>query len=285
MRSIFILLSLIASLYGQFVPNQYIVELKEESQERPAERQTRARARQKRVEGALGARGFKVTGRTENVANALMVEAPDDGSDARSLVGQLADVSRVHKVRLFHKTLDRAAQVHAVTAAWERLGIASAGKGIKIGILDSGIEITHKGFADAGYDALTGFPKAGTERDLAYTNKKVIVARSYSSLFARSDPDTSVLDRRGHGTAVAMCAAGTQHESPLGTIAGMAPAAYIGVYKIFGTPGFNDSTTDAAILKAIDDAVADGMDVINMSFGSILASRPENDIIVKALER
>ena len=285
MRSMLIFLSLIVGLYGQFVPNQYIVELKEESQERPAERRTSGRARQQRVERALGARGFKVTGRTEIVANALMVEAPEDAGDARSLVGQLADVSRVHKVRFFHQTLDRAAQVHAVTAAWEKLGIANAGKGIKIGILDSGIELTHKGFADSGYDSLSGFPKVGNERDLVHTNKKVIVARSYSTLFARSDPELTVLDRSGHGTAVAMCAAGTQHESPMGTISGMAPAAYLGVYKIFGTPGINNSTTDAAILKAIDDAVADGMDVINLSFGSILASRPENDIIVKALER
>jgi subtilisin family serine protease len=285
MRSILLFLSLSFGLYAQFVPNQFIVELKEESQERPAERRTRARARQQRVESALGARGFKVMGRTENVANALLVEAPEDNSQARSLAGQLSDVAQVHKVRLFHKTLDRAAQVHAVTAAWETLGIANAGKGIKIGILDSGIELAHKGFADAGYDSLNGFPKVDNDRDLVYTNKKVIVARSYASLFSRSDPDTTALDRSGHGTAVAMCAAGTLHESPMGAIAGMAPAAYLGVYKIFGTPGFNDSTTDAAILKAIDDAVADGMDVINLSFGSILASRPENDIIVKALER
>ncbi len=285
MRCILLFLSLAVSLYGQFVPNQFIVELKEESQERPAERRGRARARQQRVESALGARGFKVMGRTENVANTLLVEAPEVNSQARSLAGQLPDVARVHKVRLFHSTLDRAAQVHAVTAAWEKLGIANAGKGIRIGILDSGIEISHKGFADSGYDSLDGFPKVSSESDLAYTNKKVIVARSYASLFARRDPNQTALDLSGHGTAVAMCAAGTMHESPLGTIAGMAPAAYLGVYKIFGTPGINNTTTDAAILKAIDDSVADGMDVINLSFGSILASRPENDIIVKALER
>lgn len=284
-RNLLLSFLLLANAYGQFVPNQYIVELKDEGQSRPADRKTRLRERQARVASSLSGRGFKVTARIEMVSNALVVEVPDDGTDARSLLAGNDDVARVHKVRLFHKTLDRAAQVHAVTAAWEKLGIANAGKGIRIGILDSGIELRHKGFSDSGYDSLIGFPKAGSEVDLAHTNKKVIVARSYASLFARSDPDGTVLDRSGHGTAVAMCAAGTQHESPMGTISGMAPAAYLGIYKIFGTPGINDSTTDAAILKAIDDAVADGMDVINLSFGSILASRPENDIVVKALER
>ncbi len=282
-RSIFLFLFAVATLFGQFVPNQYIIELKGDSQDRPADRQVRAKARQARVESALGARGIKVTGRTWNVANALIVQAPDDGSDVRSLLGQWPDVAMIHKVRLFKKTLDRAAQVHAVSAAWEQLGVANAGKGIKIGIFDSGIELAHKGFNDAGVDQLEGFPKVNAERDLIHTNKKVIVARSYADLFSRRDPDPSVLDRSGHGTAVAMCAAGAQHESPMGMLGGMAPAAYIGVYKIFGTPGINDSTTDSAILKALDDAVTDGMDIINMSFGSILASRPENDVIVRAL--
>lgn len=285
MRILVSILFLMASLYGQFVPNQYIVELKDDTSERPATRKANLRARQARMETALGARGFRTMARTENVANTVMVEAPDDGSDARGVLLQMPDVAQVYKVRLFKKTLDKAAQVHAVTAAWEQLGIDKAGAGIKIGILDSGIELKHPGFQDTSLPALDGFPKVSAQSDLVHTNAKVIVARSYASLFSRNDPDTSVLDRAGHGTAVAMSAAGRRHESPIGTLSGMAPAAYLGVYKIFGTPGFNDGTTDAAILKAIDDAVADGMDVINLSFGTIFASRPENDIIVRALAR
>ncbi len=285
MRILLLFAFSLASLLAQFVPNQYIVELKDESAVRPAERRQRIRDRQARVETALGARGFKMMGRTEYVANALLVEAPGDGSDVRKVLEQFSDVARVHKVRIFKKTLDRAAQVHAVVAAWERLGLDKAGVGMKIGILDSGIQTTHPGFQDESLPKLDGYPKVNNEADLVYTNRKVIVARSYSNLWARRDTDNSVLDRSGHGTAVAMSAAGTSHLSPFGKLAGMAPAAYIGVYKIFGTPGVNDSTTDSAILKAIDDAVADGMDVINLSFGTMLAARPENDIIVTALER
>lgn len=65
----------------------------------------------------------------------------------------------------------------------------------------------------------------------------------------------------------------------------MAPGAYLGVYKIFDTPEVNDGATYASILKAIDDSVLNGMDVINLSFGTILAARPENDVIVKAIQR
>jgi hypothetical protein len=59
----------------------------------------------------------------------------------------------------------------------------------------------------------------------------------------------------------------------------------VGNYKIFGTPGYNDYATDAAILKAIDDAVADGMDIINLSLGDDLAPRLADDIDVQAVER
>src|SRR6266851_5235262 len=82
-----------------------------------------------------------------------------------------------------------------------------------------------------------------------------------------------------------MAAAGVANTGPLATISGVAPKAWLGSYKVFGSPGVNDSATDAAILKAIDDAVADGMDVINLSLGSLEASRIEDDLEVRVLER
>lgn len=285
LRSFFLFLLAIAGLEGQFVPGQYIVEMKEETDAKPAERRARASARRLRVESALAARGFRTLARTEIVANVLVVQAPEDNLDLRAMLSGVSDVAQVHKVRIFHKTLDRAAQVHGVTQIWDKLGIDKAGAGVKIGILDSGIEARHPGFQDPDLPKLDGYPKVGNERDLPFTNNKIVVARSYSSLFSRRDPELTVVDRSGHGTAVAMAAAGSRHESPMGTITGMAPAAYLGIYKVFGTPGVNDGATDTAILQAIEDSVLDGMDVINLSFGSELASRPENDIIVRALAR
>ena len=47
----------------------------------------------------------------------------------------------------------------------------------------------------------------------------------------------------------------------------------------------NDDTTDDAIIKALDDAVSDGMDIVNLSLGSDLAPRLADDPEVEAIER
>ena len=89
-----------------------------------------------------------------------------------------------------------------------------------------------------------GYPKG----DAAFTNNKVIVARSYVDRLVAGDDtpdydrpdDTSPRDHSGHGTAVAMIAAGATNTGLLATITGIAPKAWIGSYKVFGTPGVND---------------------------------------------
>lgn len=146
----------------------------------------------------------------------MIVETPNDGGAFRLVLEQMTDVERVYQVRLFNKNLERVAQIHNVFPVWERIGLDQAGPGIKIGILDSGIELSHPGFRGEGSTALDGYPKVSSERDLAFTNRKVIVARSYSDLFRRPDPNPSVLDLSGHGVAVAMAAAGVLNQSPLG---------------------------------------------------------------------
>jgi hypothetical protein len=93
----------------------------------------------------------------------------------------------------------------------------------------------------------------------------VIVARQYISLLPNTQTIQTAIDESGHGSFVAGCAAGEQVNAPNATIAGMAPGAFLGSYKIFGTPGTNDETTSSAIITAIDAAIGDGMNVINMS--------------------
>ena len=51
------------------------------------------------------------------------------------------------------------------------------------------------------------------------------------------------------------------------TISGVAPKAFLGNYKIFGSPGVNDVVYDSAVIPALDDAVSDGMDIAVLSFG------------------
>ncbi len=52
------------------------------------------------------------------------------------------------------------------------------------------------------------------------------------------------------------------------TFTGMAPKAYLGNYKIFGSPTVNDGATDDVILMALEDALNDHMDIASLSLGS-----------------
>ena len=166
--------------------------------------------------------------------------------------------------------LNAAVNLVGVPAAWSAIGgSANAGAGVRIGIIDTGIDQNHPGFQDTGFTPPAGFP-AG---DTAYTNNKVIVARSYVSMLNDPDPiystpdDFSPRDRQGHGTAIAMIAAGVQNTGPLGTITGVAPKAFLGNYKVFGSPGVNEYTYRSAWNQALTDAVNDGMDIVTLSLG------------------
>src|SRR5207248_693905 len=170
------------------------------------------------------------------------------------------------------RDLNAAVNLVNAPAAWSAVGgTSNAGAGIRIGIIDTGIDQNHPGFQDSSLTPPAGFPKG----DPAFTNSKVIVARSYVSLVqagftknpvetSRPD-DTSPRDRVGHGTGIAMIAAGVQNTGPAGIIQGIAPKAFLGSYKIFGSPGVNDFTNAAAITQALTDALSDGMDVVTLS--------------------
>lgn len=298
-RTLFLLAAAIVSipLPAQTQTDRYIVELNDApaadhfrnraNRARPALAEISlhreaVRRGQRTVRTRIEREGATIHDSVQVVANALIVSVPADKVDALS---NLPGVKRIFKARQFRPLLDHAAVVHAVDKVWAKLGIDQAGAGIKIAILDTGIDNGHAGFQSPTLQMPAGFPKTNADSDVAYTNNKVIVARSYVNLLDSQDVDYSARDRMGHGTATAMCAAGVSNAGRLGTISGMAPAAFVGNYKIFGTPNYNDTSNDAAILKAFDDAVADGMDVISMSVGSMIASRLADDAEVLAVER
>lgn len=247
-----------------------------------ADRRSAIQRAQAKVRQTLAERGLKVTWATDTLLNAIFV----DGShvDPRQLQN-LAGVARVFRMPPIKRALDTAVGLVNAPAAWGVLGgVASAGLGIKIGVIDTGIDQNHAAFQDASLPMPTGFPK-GTPQDIAYTNNKVIVARSYVEELANyygtaqdSRPDDlTPRDRVGHGTAVAMIAAGVTNTGPLGTITGVAPKAYLGNYKVFGSPGVNDYTFADVVLQALTDAFTDGMDIVTLSL-SIPATWSLNDI-------
>jgi subtilisin family serine protease len=243
-------------------------------------RRSALRGEQRVTRASLEKMGVKVISSTETVSNTLIVEMPDELADK---VAALPGVKRVRKSRTFRAELDHAIPIHKVTEAWNQVGVDKAGLGVKIAIIDSGIESGHPGMKDSDLPMPEGFPKVNADTDMAFTSNKIIVARSYASLFSTVEDDISARDVVGHGTATAMAAAGVRNVGPLGPIQGVAPKAYLGSYKVLGA---NGSGTSDIILKAVDDAVADGMDVISASISSAIAApRLEDDIEVDAFER
>ena len=163
-------------------------------------------------------------------------------------------------------------------------GLDTAGQGMKIGIIDSGVDPGHRFFDPTGYTMPPGFPK-GQQR---FTTAKVIVARVFapksatapSARVAFSDDDAS------HGTHVAGIAAGNA-DTPTGEgrVSGVAPRAYLGNYKVFvqTDSGLSPNANSPAIVAAIEAAVADGMNVINFSGGEP-EIEPSRDIVARALD-
>ncbi len=288
-RSLALLLFASVLSYGQVVPGRYIVEFDAEAaaprvglqgrfrstDSAVAARRGAIRAQHAAAEAGVTALGGRVRHRVENVANALVVDVADAKASG---LARLPGVKAVHQDETVHLLLEHAVAVHRVVAAWNSLpnGRDGAGAGMRIGIIDSGINISHPGFQDDSLPAVDGFPKSDTKADLAYTNNKVIVARNYSN-------EADALDRNGHGSAVAMAAGGAYHTAPIAQIAGVAPKAYLGVYKVGGADG---SSTFSAFLAAMDDALADGMDVVNYSSGGAVTTGSSlHSVVIAAVER
>jgi uncharacterized protein (TIGR03437 family) len=225
------------------------------------------RVAQSRVLSELARRKVRVASTSQILVNAVFVRvAPQDSAALKNIPG----VKWIQYLPPVKPLLNAAVNLVGVPAAWSAIGgSANAGAGVKIGIIDTGIDQNHPGFRDDGFTPPAGFP-AG---DTAYTNNKVIVARSYVAMMSYTDPaystpdDLSPRDRQGHGTAIAMIAAGVQNTGPLSTITGVAPKAFLGNYKVFGSPGVNEYTFPDVWIAALTDALTDGMDIVTLSLG------------------
>ena len=99
------------------------------------------------------------------------------------------------------------------------------------------------------------------------------MARSYVSMLAIPDPifstpdDFSPRDRQGHGTAIAMIAAGVQNTGPLAHHHGRRAEGVPRQLQNLRFPGLNEFTFRSAWIQALTDAVNDGMDIVTLSLG------------------
>ncbi|MCG3171265.1 MAG: hypothetical protein CALGDGBN_02865 [Pseudomonadales bacterium] len=179
---------------------------------------------------------------------------------------------------------------------WEQLGGAGgAGEGVIIGIVDGGVWPESLSFSDrtgsngnASRDGKLSYQQVpgwhgkctpGERFTASHCNQKLIGARYYNAGWGGNAGIDAQLpwefnsprDFGGHGTHTASTAGGnamTPTNGPaavFGPISGIAPRARIAAYKVCWETGTGGSCFTTDSVAAIDQAVADGVDVINFS--------------------
>jgi subtilisin family serine protease len=217
------------------------------------------------------------------VLNGIAVVVP------RAQLGRLDAVkgATVWPTVTYHDLLDRTPQLIGAPTVWGP-ALATAGNGMKIGIIDDGLDQRHVFFDSTNFSYPAGFPKGNTD----YTTPKVIVARAFAPAepawkYANTpfDPENS-----DHATNVAGIAAGDHDTSATVaghdfTVSGIAPSAYLGNYKVLTIPTeqFGLDGNSPEIAAGIEQAVKDGMDVINLSLGEPEVE-PTRDVVVQAID-
>lgn len=137
------------------------------------------------------------------------------------------------------------------SVAQNQLGLT--GRGVKVGIIDTGIDIDHPAFGGGGVPGGTAFP---TTR---ITTGYDFVGDAFNGGNVPA-PDGNPDDCNGHGTHVAGIVGANG-----GGLKGVAPGVTFGAYRVFGCTG---STTADVMIAAMEMALADGMQVVNQSIGS-----------------
>jgi subtilase family protein/PA domain-containing protein/peptidase inhibitor I9 len=252
------------------------------------------------------------------VADLSAAQALDLATDRRVLL--------VEKSRTLHIDTWRSPRflgLSGESGVWKKHGSrATAGSGVVVGVLDSGVWPESKSFSGArltkkpktkwdisrrGQDTrmekadgslFTGKCVVAEKWTRADCNTKIIGARYYGDSFLQSVPrselaDTEQLSARdgdGHGSHTASTAAGnvvknvTTEGRDFGTVSGMAPGARVAVYKVCWEAADVELSgcNNLDAVAAVDQAVIDGVDVINFSVGG--GPSPTLDAVELAFE-
>jgi subtilisin family serine protease len=260
-------------------------------------RATQLRSDHDRALRAIGKRPSDKTYSYTVSLNGFAVALTD--AQAVKMARQKGVVRILRDVKRF-KTTDASPDFLGLTGAGGPWAQGLTGEGVVVGVIDTGIWPEHPSFADDGsYPAppvaLEDTPDnpacnfgnvAHNPQDAPFTcTNKLVGARqmleTYRS-FVGADPDEydSARDDDGHGTHTASTSAGNQ-DVPAeifgidrGTVSGIAPRAHVIAYKALGNLG--GFTSDLA--AAIDQAVEDGVDVINYSIGGGASLTTADDI-------
>ena len=204
------------------------------------------------------------------VLDALAVRLP---VRALARVERLPGVAAVYPVATYRAAADTVPAIVGAVPLWGPAR-TTAGQGIKVGIIDDGIDAGAPFLAPAGLRPPAGFPR-GQRR---FTSGRVIVARSFAGRDAPGSDhlafDPNVSEHGTHVSGIVAGAYGTIARPGLGLpvvrgLSGVAPGAWLGNYRGLARgnheSGAIGSTVELA--AAVDRAVADGMDVLNLSLG------------------
>ncbi|KAH6556750.1 hypothetical protein KP509_1Z158500 [Ceratopteris richardii] len=162
------------------------------------------------------------------------------------------------------------------SGAWRAMkgSITDAGKGVVVGVVDTGINPSHPSFSPKGFKIPRRWRRACYTSP--YCNGKIIVARNFAkgiiaaNAFNSSYDIDSPLDGDGHGTHTSSIAVGNYGVPVIvsgfnyGLASGMAPKAWLAVYKVI----YRDGGYLSDVLAGVDQAIQDGVDILSLSLGS-----------------
>jgi minor extracellular serine protease Vpr len=232
----------------------------------------------------------KVTSEYDISLNAVAVQLNGTSVDT---IKSSPMVQSVEYNALYHPVLSESHKIINAGAAWAAAGGRSnAGAGIKIGDIDTGIDETHPFFDPTGFSYPPGFPKCDAadsathhaDRNCEHVSPKVIVAKVFYNKAAVSGFDaTAIGDHGSHTAGIAAGVTGkiaTVEGVAINDMSGIAPGAWLGNYNVFPNDIANARSED--ILNAVDAAIADGMDVLNLSLGGTYHGN--NDLLAIGLD-
>ena len=230
---------------------------------------------------ALRAAGVRVRTCLGGIVTA---EIPEDSLEQ---IASMPGLRRIHLSRRFHPLLDASVPDTHAPDVWAGMPPALpgyTGKGVVIGMVDTGIDPNHQDFRDSQgsrilyiWDQTTG--TGGDNHPSGYT---------YGTEWTKAQIDAgqcTATDTMGHGTAVMSIAAGngsaTGNGWPAYRYVGMAPEADIVVVKSTFT---DDTIIDGMnYIKNRADALGKRC-VVNLSIGSQMGAHDGTDVVERAID-